>query len=66
MTLSTTHPGFPELLIASVSTAVEPYRFETCTGDAADPFARPEPIRTAAPTTTGVPTTPTHRKGPWG
>ncbi|WP_273168707.1 GNAT family N-acetyltransferase [Actinomyces israelii] len=40
MTLSTTHPGFPDLLIPPVSAAVEPYRFETCAGDAADPAAQ--------------------------
>ena len=40
MPLSATHPGFPEMLIRPVSAAVEPYRFESCTGDAADSSAQ--------------------------
>ena len=40
MPLSATHPGFPEMLITPVSAAVEPYRFESCTGDAADSSAQ--------------------------
>lgn len=39
MTLPGRRPGIPELLITPVSAAVEPYRFETCTGDQRGPAA---------------------------
>ena len=39
-TASAVQPGFPELLITPLRAAVEPCRFEACTGDAADSAAQ--------------------------
>ena len=49
MTLPGRRPGIPELLITPVSAAVEPYRFETCTGDQRGPAAVGRRGRPGAP-----------------